>query len=587
MKVNLLRNTLIMAMASSTLIGCGGTDKGLDYNFSADNQVEFADEAIVASLSEVSGEQVIDLLQGASANGQALNSAEQTIFIREFVFNNVGHPSFVTPQLPGNSNNQNISPFYFGEDKTKLIVNTDFYQDALRFCDDTDIRGASDEEGLPIGDGFPDFPSSITYSIQYIVDNGFELPAGEEAPVRTLNLTISSVDDVITGVAAADVPVPAGGTAQALAQLSPAYACGDKSLSYSIADTSVATVDDTGLITGVTQGTTELTITSNATGVSTTATITGTPGFNIAVTNQEQDELGAYLSTKEVPSCSVAGLNVEPSIVNDDLSGAYTYSWMSENVSLPFLMEQSDGAFGATGLVNTGTIAEVGSTSKVTVGFGTGYTGATAAGDVLAQDVEISVVKNNYCDPGVSLHPAGFFVDFDLDQTGANWGGSGTAVANTSESLDGTSVQITAGPEPINLTQQVWNNQRNYHSWTYGQGADSLGKTYKFSVWAKLETLPAGPVIMKHVLLPWNCDGCTGLTGFPGRRHLAGEVTAELKATTDWQLVEFINPLTSTPEWTVPEHWNVQTAVFQFYEIEGIAEGDIIYLDEQAVVSVE
>jgi hypothetical protein len=590
----LLKNIILTAAITTALTGCG-PDKGTDLSFTNTHVVTYASEDFNVSLTEGNGVVAVDLLEGAMADGKDISGGQSTspIFIKEILFATPEDPNFVTGQ--SESDFTNTSPFTLDNAGT-LSVNTDAFdgfgqgngfQSSLFKCFSEDLRGGPRVDDLPTPDGYDDFPSSITYVITYVVDNGFEPAPGVEDTIRTLRLTINAGDDPVTAVSAADLSVASGDTVAMTASTLPVIAC-NPGLDYSIADTSIATVDDDGMVTGLVRGETDITITSQENADhSATVKITVTPGFNLAITNQPKDDLGAATGAKEVPSCGFAGLSVEPTIVADTLTGAYTFSWTSNNPDLPFSQEVSDGAFGATGLISTGTSTDVGKMTNVTVGFGSGYTGGTQSSDVLSQEIDLTVVKNNYCDPGVSEHAAGFFVDFDLDKAGANWGGSGTAVANTAESLDGTSLQITAGAEPINLTQQVWNNQRNYHSATYGLGGGSVGNSYKFSVWAKLDTLPAGPVTMKHVLLPWNCDGCTGLTGFPGRRHLAGEVKADLKATTEWQLVEFINPLNNTDVWSVPAHWNVGTAVFQFYEIEGIAEGDVIYLDSQAAVSVE
>mgnify|MGYP005986125199 FL=1 len=593
MKVNLLKNAIMVAMASSILAGCG-SDKGVDYNFKADNQVEFSDAEIVINLNEDSGIQVLDLLEGASANGKPLNSEDSTIFIREFIFSTPDNPAFSTPQATSPVTGQATSPFFIGEDPSKLAVQTDAFKEFLRFCDSTDERGALDADGNPTGDGIPDFPTSIKYNVQFIVDNGFTLPAGEEATPRVMSLTINAVPDPITGVAAADLDVPSGGSAQLIAQPTPAYSCDDKTLTYSIADTSIATVDSNGLVTGVSQGQTEVTITSVATNSSTTVKVNTTPGFNLAIVNQDLTDLGTPSGSKEVPSCSFAGVSVEPTIVNDDLTGEYTFSWMSENVDLPFLSEYSDGAFGATGVFSTGTSANVGKTTKVTVGYDSGYTGVTAGNNVLSQDVELTVVKNDFCEPGESANAAGWRTDFNLDGvpgwTGASAGSPASVTATSMESLDGTSLAFTStNAETTSAVNGVFNKQRNYLSATYGLGADSIGKKFKFSVWAKLDKMPAAPITLKHVLFPWICEGegCVTGPGYDRRRAIASALTAELKMTTDWQLVEFINPLTSTPVWTVPDHWSLVADVFQSYEIDGLPVDDILYLDAQTAVSVE
>ena len=107
-----------------------------------------------------------------------------------------------------------------------------------------------------------------------------------------------------------------------------------------------------------------------------------------------------------------------------------------------------------------------------------------------------------------------------------------------------------------------------------------------FSVWARLGQLPSGDdVVLDHTLLPWACTTCGG-TGFPGRRPQAESVRATLKPTPEWQLVEFINPLTGTPEWSVPAIWDLNTAMFLHWDVYGLAQGETIEIDSYSVVEV-
>ena len=573
-----------MAMASSILVGCG-SDKGVDYNFTADNQVEYTDAEIVINLDEVSGDQVIDLLQGATANGQPLNSSDSTIFIREFIFSTPNNTGFTTPQAKSTGTGQDASPFVVGEDPTKLVVNTDSFKEALRFCDNTDLKGATDADGNIIGDGIDDFPSSITYHVEFIVDNGFALPAGQKAVPRILTLTINAQSDPITGVEAANLDIASGGTQQIVAQLTPTYACDDKSVTYSIADTSIATVDSEGVVTGANQGDTEITITSSATGLSTVASITTGPGFSIDVVNQDLTELGAASGMKQVPTCTHIGLNVQPSIVNDELTGSYDYSWMSDNTNAAFSAQESDGSFGGFGRFENSLAVD--ETSNLTVSLASGYSGATAAEDVVEKTVAVTAVENLACNPGVSDHPAGFNTDFMLDKSGAGYKEAWVTLAPTQ--LSGSAIQLTSQGEDVTVAhQEVWNKQRNWYSANYGLGADSVGRQYKYSVWVKLNELPTTEIKLTQSILAWTYEGGpVGVPGFDLRRPKAGLISATLKPTTDWQLLELVDELSGTNVWTVPSEWNIVTDVHQFWEVTGLATGNSIILDESSIVRVQ
>ncbi|TLU64328.1 hypothetical protein FE810_12055 [Thalassotalea litorea] len=585
MKTHLLKKLTTVSALSLAIAACG-VEEGKDYEFNSKFPVTFSEEPFVVETDEMEGTLEIDLLQGAMVDGQPLTAtSDGLVLTREFLFE-ATHPSFITPQIPGLGQNQYISPFSVSEDGTKLLVNTDQFDEALRLCDDTDVRGATDADGNPTGDGYLDFPKTVTYNISYIVDNGYEYPAQESGEKRNLTFTINAISDPVTGVQAFDIELAAGETKQALTATLPAYAC-NSNLTYSTQDITVASVDDMGLITGEGRGETTITAYSEENpNLSATANVTVTAGFYLSVANQDFNELGAPLGTKNVPTCSAIGIEVEPTIVNDELMGDYTYDWTVDAGNAVYLSEEDTGGFGKTGSFtnNLGT----GDMATITVGYKTGYTGATEGEDVKSQTVEVTAQRNYACDPEPNADGTTFYVS-DLGLNGGGWGPSAVHVAG---GFDGMALQITSNGDAngvLNVVQQQWNQVFNYHAATYGRGEASVGRTFKFSVWAKLNQLPADgeDVKLEHTLLPWLCNGCDGLAGFDPRRAIAGTVTATLKPTTDWQLVEFTNPLSGNGEWTVPDHWNVSTAVFMFWDVYGLGNAESILLDNYGIVEVK
>ncbi|XQW86831.1 Ig-like domain-containing protein [Thalassotalea piscium] len=583
MKTNLLKKTMLLTMISASLISCGGADKGLDYNFKSKNAVQFPEDPLVVTLDEVSGDVQVDLLFGATVDNQPIDSSESTVFVRNFRFAPLNE-NFVTPQSAGNVPSQPVSPFSVSEDQTKLIVATDAFDQALRMCDTTDVKGAVDADGNNIGDGVRDFPQSITYSVHYVIDNGFDLAPGVEPTERELLLTINAITDPVTEVQAFDINVAVGDQQPMLSSTAPTYAC-NNNLTYEVADSSIAEVDAEGNITGINIGETEITVTSEENQeLQATAMIKVTPSFNIAIENQDYNALGAPLGTKTVPTCTHVGINVVPSLINDELTGTYTYNWMSDNANAAFAMEESDGVFGATGRF-TNTLA-VGETANLDVNYNTGYTGTTQASEVIGQTIAVTAVENLSCNPGVSAHPAGFNTDLKLDKTGAAYKEAWVTLASTQ--LSGAAIQITGqGEDRTNAHQEVWNKQRNWYSATYGTGTGSVGKKYRFSVWVKLNQLPTQPLTLTQSLTAWAYEGAPSGPGFDLRRDKAGIASAPLKATTDWQLVELVDELSGTKVWTVPSEWNLVTDVFQFWEVYGLEAGQSIILDEASIVEVE
>ena len=571
-----LKITTLCGAVSAAVVGCGGPGDGYSNPLVSESPVTFSSPGIEAAFDEESGLQKVDLLEGAMVDGAQLTQSDTSpVYIRDMAFT-PRNANFQTPSDTAGS------PFKLSSDGVHLDVDTDLFAQSLRMCDTTDVRGATDADGNLTGDGVRDFPTSISYQVAYSIDNGYDPGPGQALPSRTLNLTINAISDPVTGVQAFDVSLAATDTKPMLSATAPTFAC-NPALTYEIADTSVATINADGVISGILIGSTAITVTSaEDPTLSATATISVTPAFTLAITNQDFNEIGAPLGTKSVPTCSAAGVAVEPSVVNDTLTGAYSYMWSTESMGLMFGGEESDGAFGATGWFWNSLEAD--QTAMVEVGYGSGYTGVTDPVDIEAQSVLLTAVRNHACDPNASPHPAGYVTDLALN-TGA-WGPLATAVPGGG--LDGrASVRITGpGGDITTVVQQVWNQNRNFHSQYYGRGGASTGRTFTFSVWAKLGQLPSGDdVVLDHTLLPWACSSCGG-TGFPGRRPQSETVTATLKPTTGWQLVEFINPLTETPEWSVPAIWDSNTAMFLHWDVYGLAKGETLEIDSYSVVEV-
>jgi hypothetical protein len=596
MKNNLLHTLLLTSASCFVLSGCGGgSDEGFDPNFSSKSAVSFGDESITVDLEENNGVVAIDLLSGVTIDGEPATSFDGLILLSQLEIE--PQNNFVTPQAPSNTvANQTISPFRLSDDGLSLLVDTDAFSDSLRQCDPTDEKGAKDEDGNVVGDGIRDFPQSASYNVSFMVDNGFEYEPGEQPPIGTAIINVNAQDDAVTEVAASDVEIPAGGQAQAIASTLPSFAC-DSSLQYSVEDESIATINASGLITANSVGQTSFTATSiDNPDASATATIRVTAAFSLTITNDDKDELGASLGTKEVPACVTAGINVQPVVVNHALNGEYTYTWQSSNdVDYPVIASELSG-FGAVGVVQAP--SQVGVVTSVSVNLESGDTGATPLSEITEKSVQLTSVANAMCAPGVSAHPAGFNTDFMLDGVGAPYKGNATATAvSQSVSSVGSAVEITAGSvvneEGIaysRVAQEVWNKQRNWYSATYGRGLESVGKTFKYAVWVKLASVPTDQVTLSHVIVPWIYDGIPdGAAGYAGRMTQGGGVsfTADLAPTTDWQYVELVDDVTGERTWAVPETWSQVTDVFTLWEFYGLPSGSKVLLDDYSAVAIE
>ncbi|KPZ59366.1 Bacterial Ig-like domain (group 2) [Pseudoalteromonas sp. P1-13-1a] len=594
MKHNLLIKTAISSVIFSVLTGCGGTDEGYDPQFKSDLALVIDTAVITSALDEESAVHEIDLLQGVTIDGKPASESGATINVSELEF--VANNNFITPQTSANTiASHRISPFTQSSDSTKLVVDTDAFSQALRQCDQTDIRGQLDSDGNPIADGYLDFPSQVIYNITYSIDNGANRIPGEALPSRTLQLTINAIDDPVSEVTISPIEVPVGGQASVFASAIPSYAC-NPALVYSIADEDIATIDENGLISAKNTGETTITATSvDNPEVTANATLTVTGAFSIAITNDDKNELGASSGNKDVPICVASGIEVQPALLNAELSGEYTFDWtLNDEVSFTQSLTSKSG-FGEVLAVKAPTTID--SSNTVTVELIDGDTASTPLSLISQKSITINTVNNQMCEPGVSEHPAGFNTDFNLDAEGAPYKGNATySVSATSVSGNGRSLEITAGTAtqgeantPYSFaTQQVWNKQRNWYSANYGRGAESVGKTYRFSAWVKLNQLPEQPITLRHVVVPWVYEGIPDdAQGFTGRYSQAGLFSAELDATTQWQYIEFTEDSTNTREWAIPATWSSVTDVFTLWEVYGLPAGDSILIDDYAVTRTD
>ncbi|MDO6710661.1 Ig-like domain-containing protein [Aliiglaciecola sp. 2_MG-2023] len=586
MKEHLLKNTLITVSIAGFLTGCGGTEEGYDSGFKAQDPVVISMPEISASLTEETGIQEIDLLEGATAGGEPLNG---NINISDLNFS--VDQNYLTPDVPsGGVANQRVSPFT--EKNGKLIVDTDMFSDFLSTCDDTDRRGGPRVDGSPTPDGFLDSPPVVTYTIDFAVDNGFKLQPGESLPRRTLTLDVNAVFDGVVGITAQPARILLGQEFKLFATVLPEKACAPE-VGFEVADTDIATIDAQGNVTTKDVGQTTITVTSlDDPSKAITVDLEVYSEFIVAITNKDTDENGLETDMKEIPACVSAGFDVSPTpAAGESLSGNYAYTWESSNNNdFPLIENISYGEKGS-GRFSTGDETNVGDSFTATVGLASGDTGTTALANVEAKLVTATIVKNEMCEPGISAHPAGFNSDFLLDFSGAKWvvasgGASGGAVAQSDIALSGNSVEITSSTEDFTgILQGVFNKQRNWASATYGLGTTSIGNTYRFAVWVKLQVVPDTEIRVDHTLLPWTYEGGPSGPGYNLRRPGAGIMSATLKPTTEWQLLEFTDA-NGNREWTVPAIWNVVTDVFVTWDVYGLPAGETILLDEYSVIKV-
>lgn len=596
MTKHLLRKTILTASIAILLGGCGsGTDEGYDPGFNSSAPLVIAMPAISATATEESGIIEINLKEGVTVDGQALTG---TVNISDMIF--TVDQNYLTPQTPANGEiqNQTISPFIVKDGL--LVIDTDGFADRLSTCDDTDLRGGPrDANDNPTPDGFLDNPPQVTYSIDFAIDNGFPLTPGTLPLRRVLTLTVDAIFDDVVDITAAPVRVSLDDEAVLFATVLPEKAC-NKALTFEMADESIATIDDSGLITPVSTGTTSVTVTS-----------VSNPDLAITVDVEVFSEFTLTLPTKTIlanglpadvtliPSCTSAGIRVSPiAAAGEMLNGDYEYVWASDNdVDFPVVDQYNYGEEGI-GRFSVGDNDRVGFEFMASVVLDSGDTGTTPIESVASQDIALRIAQNEMCaQPDKASNGATWGTDFNMDGEAlpppANWvlgppgSASGGSVDVVPEALSGNSIQITAGNGDVtSIMQPFFNKLRHWFSVKYGQGAVSIGLTQKPTIWVKLDKVPTSDVVLSHRAFAWVYqDGPSG-PGFDLRYPTSQLMSATLIPTTEWQYVEF-KSANGRDTWTVPNSWNISTQVFIVFEVEGLPEGDKINLDEYAVMQVQ
>lgn len=622
MKNNLLLKSATAVALVASLSACtSDVKKGYDPEFSSANPVEFnADQAITASITEENGEITVDLLQGATIGAESAADFAGNIAIRQLEF--TADQNFITPQTESNSSaNLTISPFRLSDDGRSLVVDTDKFAQSLRYCDDTNVRGGGlDDDGNQIADEYLDFPAQVTYTISYEINNGYSYPVGTQVPRRTLELTINAIEDPVESVNVAPVSVPVGGTSQAVSSTVPAYAC-DNRVRYSVADSTIASVDETtGLVSGLKEGSTQLIATSVDGGITGTADILVTAGFTIAITNGEKDELGAYTGKKSVPACTRSAVVVEPNleIPEKQLTGAYSFDFMSSNTT-DFTYEGAlNYGFGQTAVYKPGA---TGTSTTITASYDAGETHGVAPAAIADQMIELTVVDNIACETHDANNVAYDF-SFGLEHDTAvnvqgvdgvkvssannstNWvpiGTAGSVTPATGAGFDGShALKVTvldaSFDDPIQKNGigallQRWNTAAaNWSSSQFGKST-SVGRTFKFSAWIKLDSLLAEGQqrSVTNFMFPWKTaddasyHSVAEYSGFARRNAPFNmQLTQTLVNTTDWQHVEF-------GSYTIPTDWTglPQPIMFGFEFTGDLANGNEILIEDIAVVEVK
>lgn len=238
MKRNLLKKIIIMSSLTAAISACGGSDSNKSSSTIAPVTVS-GDLNIV--LNEDSDLHVFDLLDGVT------NPADTPIFTRKFTFLNLDEneePLYEGPALP-------TAAIYKSSDS--MAVATQFFKDVL-------VHPATVEENPPTGaEDEVLLYSQGVYKFTYILDNGSDTEV-----IRNITITVNAVEDVVTEIALSQpngFKAPIGYQVPLKATITPSNAT-FPTITWESSDTSKATVDENGNVTGIAEGNVTITATS-------------------------------------------------------------------------------------------------------------------------------------------------------------------------------------------------------------------------------------------------------------------------------------------------------------------------------------
>ena len=338
MKNNLLRNAILSALIGSTLTACG-VDEGLDYAIDSNEPVEMEGTSFTVTTNETNDPDdtnrylTIDLVEGVSSKGISLTANSPGIFVQD-----------TTELLEVSPVNRELSfgniSLPFSLSQNSIIVDTFLFSDEI----------TSGEKAI--------------YTFSYWINNGFEFTCDnmDQHPFnctdaerlanpnrRTLILDINALPDPIQSLSLTDFSVPLDDTINAPITILPIFTAKQDlgaDFTWSVPENNgIASVSNSGVLTGLALGSTTLTVTSIEM-PSLTATVTITVNnspknvASISLTTPNGNEVASTIS---VPTCTSYNFNITPAKTDElqEFSGGFFYSYSSTE-TLPAVTFDAD-----------------------------------------------------------------------------------------------------------------------------------------------------------------------------------------------------------------------------------------------------
>lgn len=256
---------------------------------------------------------------------------------------------------------------------------------------------------------------------------------------------VTTVENPVTGVTLNTniLNILTGLTYQLEATVVPSDACGDKSVTWSSNNTSVATVDSTGLVTTVAAGTAIVTVTTTV--GSYTATCAVEVSEPVAVTGVTLDKNILEINTRET---SQLVTTVLPNNATDK-----SVTWTTSDASIATVDSNgvvSGVASGSATITVTTTDGSFTAQCAVTVIHARDYSQEYFTIESLANNNEVKIWR------GENGAPTNFDIEYSLD-SGTTWVNAGSAT---------TSITIANAGDTLQLRADVSNGKKWANTWS-------------------------------------------------------------------------------------------------------------------------
>ncbi|WP_077338542.1 Ig-like domain-containing protein [Pseudocolwellia agarivorans] len=498
MNIDLLKKLPITLVLGLTLTACGGPDKGISTGLNGSEPIKY-EGPIVVSVNEESGMVVQDLLSGAVVG------ADETIILRN-VYRKID-----SAEPPENA------VLFKG---TELTIDTDVFAREVAFGE------------------------SLSFEYSYIIENGGGAIVDAEGNEisRDISITINGIKDPVESITLShnEVRVPPGFELPVSANLAPVYAT-DKSVNWNISNTTYATVDANGNVTGLVEGVTDLTATSvDNPDVSITVPVNVTfdipDPIGMVLVDIKGNDIGASM---DLPACVSFPLTANQLPLVNGFTNPITWTSSDETkVSVT-----NDGVL--TSFVD----AE--SSDSVLI---------TATNDQgLSDQVSITVVKNIACNLGGNSN-----FDFAGVKVWPWDGGNKITKMDSAEGIgNSNALYMKSQAGSVGITKAIDWAGSNPMIPEIGKGA---GKFYKVSFWVKnLGTDPTQINLFSRGWIgSWHSDVV----------NLLGDVAVS----SEWQYIEF-DPIQDKP-------WDSTEVIWLQWGFPAISTTSEVLIDNLAIYEV-